>query len=83
MARTTDPETRRKLPVPYEYLLHFECRERTVLPFAGGWLEQPHILLLCFRVIDEEKAKAEAERRKIEEINRKMREDWAKQNKNK
>jgi hypothetical protein len=68
--RTTDPEVRKNLPVPYEYLLHHECQRRDTLPFEGGLLDQPHILLLSFRLIDDENAQAEAERRRLEEINR-------------
>ena len=68
--RTADPEVRKNLPVPYEYVLHQECERRGLLAFAGGLLEQPHILLLCFRLIDQEVSLAAQERRKIEEINR-------------
>ena len=80
LERTTDPEVRKNLPVPYEYLLHHECRQRDKLPFEGGLLDQPHILVLCFRLIDQEAAQAEAERRKIEEINRQQWEAFKKAN---
>lgn len=56
--------------MPYEYRLHYECERRGVLPFEGGLLEQPHLLLLCFGIIENEAAQAETERRKLEEINR-------------
>lgn len=78
--RTTDPETRKKLPVPYEYVLHYECEKRGALPFEGGLLDQPHILLLSFRLIDDEIAQAEADRRKLEEINRQQVEMFNKAN---
>jgi hypothetical protein len=73
---------RKNLPVPYEYRLHHECERRGTLPFEGGLLDQPHILLLCFRLIDQEAALAAAERRKIEEINRQQLEAFNKANGN-
>lgn len=78
--RTTDPETRKKLPVPYEYALHYECERCKTLPCEGGLLDQPHILLLSFRLIDDEIAQAEADRRKLEEINRQQLEMFNKAN---
>jgi hypothetical protein len=70
---------RQNLPVPYEYVLHHECRQHQRLPFNGGILEQPHILTLCFRIIEDEAAQALAERRKIEAINRQQLEMYARQ----
>lgn len=70
LERTSDPEVRRGLPVPYEIILYYECERRRVLPFPGSLMDQPHILLLCFRIIEDEAAQAEAERRKLVEINR-------------
>ena len=72
----------KNLPVPYEYRLHRECERYERLPFEGGWLDQPHILLLCFRLIDSEIAQAEEERRKLEEINRQQWETFKKQSAN-
>jgi hypothetical protein len=40
------------------------------LPCEGALLDQPHSLLLCLRLIDNEAAQAEVERRKLAEINR-------------
>ncbi len=82
ISRTGDPEVRRKLPIPYEVVLHHECEQYHRLPFEGGLLDQPHLLLLCFRIIEDEAAQAEAERRKLEEINRQQWEAFNKQSAN-
>lgn len=66
------------MPVPYEYILHHEVEKYGRLPFDGGLLEQPHLLLMCFRLIDEEMALTRAEQRKLAEINRQQREMWEK-----
>jgi hypothetical protein len=79
LERTTDPEARQGLPVPYEVVLYYECERRHILPFRGSLMDQPHILLLCFRIIEDEAAQAEAERRKLAEINRQQAEMFAKQ----
>jgi hypothetical protein len=78
LERTLDPKVRQMLPVPYEYVLHHECERRGVLPFPGGLLDQPHILLLCFRLIEDEAAQAEIERRELAEINRQQAEMFGK-----
>ena len=70
---------RRGLPVPYEVSLYYECERRRVLPFPGSLLDQPHLLLLCFRIVEDEAAQAEAERRKLAEINRQQAEMFAQQ----
>ena len=79
LERTSDPEVRRGLPVPYEMVLYYECERRHTLPFVGAWMDQPHILLMCFRIIEDEASQAEAERRKLAEINRQQAEMFAKQ----
>ena len=79
LERTTDPEVRQGLPVPYEMVLYYECERRHILPFRGSLIDQPHILLMCFRIIEDEASQAEAERRKIAEINRQAQEAFAKQ----
>lgn len=79
LERTTDPEVRQSLPVPYEMVLYYECERRHILPFQGSLMDQPHILLLCFRIIEDEASQAEAERRKLAEINRQQAEMFAKQ----
>jgi hypothetical protein len=79
LERTTDPAARKGLPVPYEMVLYYECERRHCLPFPGNLMDQPHILLLCFRIIEDEAAQAEEERRKLAEINRKAVEEFAKQ----
>jgi hypothetical protein len=79
LERTTDPEVRQGLPVPYEMVLYYECERRHILPFQGAWMDQPHILLMCFRIIEDEAAQAEEERRKVAEINRQQAEMFAKQ----
>lgn len=79
LERTTDLEARRGLPVPYEVVLYYECERRRVLPFPGSLMDQPHILLLCFRIIEDEAAQAEVERRKLAEINRQQAEMFARQ----
>ncbi|MCQ3980189.1 MAG: hypothetical protein DPW09_42785 [Anaerolineae bacterium] len=58
--------------------LYYECERRRCLPFPGSLLGQPHILLMCFRIIEDEAAQAEAERRKLAEINRQQAEMFAK-----
>lgn len=80
LERTSDPEVRRGLPVPYEMVLYYECERRHILPFQGSLMDQPHILLLCFRIIEDEAAQAEAERRKLAEINRQQVEMFNKAN---
>lgn len=80
LERTTDPAVRQGLPVPYEIILYYECERRHCLPFPGSLMDQPHILLLCFRIIEDEAAQAEAERRKLAEINRQAQEAFAKAN---
>lgn len=80
LERTTDPEVRRGLPFPYEVLLYYECERRHILPFQGSLLDQPHILLLCFRIVEDEAAQAEAERRRLAEINRQQVEMFNKAN---
>jgi hypothetical protein len=79
LERTTDLEARRGLPVPYEVVLYYECERRRVLPFPGSLLNQPHILLMCFRTIEDEAAEALAEQRKLAEINRQQAEMFAQQ----
>jgi hypothetical protein len=79
LVRTTDPEVRRKLPIPYEYILYREYVRRGPLPFAGGLLDQPHILLWCFRIIEDELSQAEALKQKIDEINRQQWENFKQQ----
>jgi hypothetical protein len=59
--------------------LYYECERRRVLPFPGSLMEQPHLLMVCFRIIEDEAAQAEAERRKLAEINRQQAEMFAKQ----
>lgn len=66
MTRTTDVAAR----VPYELVLYHECDRFRALPFPGSLLDQPHLLLTCFRIIDDEISHFEAEKRKLEEINR-------------
>jgi hypothetical protein len=80
LVRTTDPETRRKLVIPYEYILYREYVQRGPLPFAGGLLDQPHILLWCFRIIEDEISQAEELKRKIDEINRQQWENFKQTN---
>jgi hypothetical protein len=60
-------------------VLYYECERRRVLPFPGSLLDQPHILLMCFRIIEDEAAQAEAEQRQLAEINRQQAEMFAKQ----
>lgn len=79
LERTTDAEVRRGLPVPYEMVLYYECERRHILPFRGSLMDQPHILLMCFRIIEDEASQAEAERRKLAEINRQQAEMFARQ----
>ncbi len=79
LERTTDPAVRRSLPVPYEMVLYYECERRRVLPFPGNLMDQPHLLLLCFRIIEAEAAQAEIEQRKLAEINRQQVEIFAQQ----
>jgi hypothetical protein len=60
------------LTVPYEYILHLECLNYGTLMFAGGWLDQPHILIRCFRIIADEDARWQEDRRVIEQRNKEL-----------
>ncbi|MCK6625511.1 MAG: hypothetical protein L6R45_10090 [Anaerolineae bacterium] len=80
LERTTDPEARKGLPVPYEVILYYECERRHCLPYPGSLMEQPHILLLCFRIIEDEAAHLAAEERQRAEINRREQEMFDKMN---
>ena len=51
--RSIDKE---KLPVPREYALWARCKRRGTLPRSGGELDQPHILMVLFDLIDREHA---------------------------
>jgi hypothetical protein len=73
---TTDPEQRKKLPVPWEYTIWIRCRKaNNALPFSGGVLEQPHILMHCLDLIDAEIEVHESFKRKLEERNHQLKEN--------
>lgn len=42
--------------------LFIDCDSRGVLPYAGGWLDQPANILEIFRALKSEQAKIQAER---------------------
>ena len=64
--------------MPYEATLKLEHEQYGSLPLAGGLLDQPHILLTCFRVIDEERVKWDSEQEGLKKINDKLRDAHAK-----
>lgn len=81
--RTEDDEQRKQLPIPWEWVIWNRCKRRGTLPRDGGELNQPHILMACFDIIDgeiarwekelEQKAKEEAEeKRRMAEINQRL-----------
>lgn len=70
--RTTDTEQRKKLPVPWEYTLWIRCQKTNHLPFSGGVLDQPHILMLCLDLVDAELDAYRAFKRQIDERNKEL-----------
>ena len=76
--RTSEVEDLKKLPKPYEFLLKQDCQQAGVLPFAGGLLDQPHLLLTCFNIIDEERYLWEVDKKAIEQRNKELQDAYAK-----
>lgn len=74
--RTSEVEDWKKLPKPYEFLLKQDCRQAGALPFGGGLLDQPYLLLFCFSIIDEEYALWDMEKKKIEDRNESLRRNY-------
>ncbi len=74
LVRTQEIEKRQKLTVPWEYMVWRECQDNGTLPLSGGLLNQPHILLRCFRIIETEIVLWKQELKQLNEINRRLRE---------
>jgi len=70
----TKPEDRNSLAIPWELSLWDTCKNHNALPFAGGVLDQPHILMTCFDIIDSELAAYHADQEKIREVNKRLKE---------
>jgi hypothetical protein len=73
LLREHDPEAREKLPVPKEYSTWSWCERYKTLPLPGLF-NQPHILLLCFKIIEDEQGKIDADAKKLAEVNRRLEE---------
>ena len=63
---------------PYELSLLWQCEKYQTLPYPGSLLEQPHILMMLFNIIHEERA----EWNRIQEINRKLQTEFIAQGSN-
>ncbi|MFC1975038.1 hypothetical protein ACFLXQ_01410 [Chloroflexota bacterium] len=49
-------------PIPPEYIWWIRSKKHNSLPLAGGELDQPHVLMLCFDIIDSETHKYDEDR---------------------
>ncbi len=76
LIRTQDPDQRKQLPVPYEYIIWKRCKQHGSLPLPGGELNQPHLMMMAFDIIEHESDEWEVHRKRIEEVTRKQQEQW-------
>ena len=72
ITRNSDPNILKTLPVPYEYILRLDCLKYNTLPYPGGWFDQPQYIVACFRIIEDEMAKWDVEKRQIEQRNKQL-----------
>lgn len=77
--RTEDPEIRRQLPLPYEYILYRRAQGKHLL-MPGALLDQPHIVTICFSIIEEEEIIWLNEKQRMQVLNSKLQQEWESNN---
>lgn len=72
------PKPKPSLPVPYELTLKANFERYKTPPVPGGLLDQPHLLMLFFDIIEDESLKWIQEKALIEKRNKELQEANAK-----